>query len=414
MQKKSPHKELEKKVNRLKKTAVTYKQAKINLKTSLERQKGASENPSEPEMAVDVLDQEDAEGKPIEQALIVEHIFRKAIEESIPSGIAGFDINGDQIYVNQVFCEMVGWHEEELLGAQYPFKYWSYDDMENVAANFQLLLSGNVPSEGLEFPFRRKNGDRFWGLVLSAALTDSIGNKIGQLMSVADISAQKQAEKTMRALSSRLINAQEKERKIVSQDLHDSIGGKLTGIKYSLEKIISDLEKVPNSMETSLKDVLTIVQSTIEETQRITKHLHPSILDDLGLFAAIRGICREFKEVYADVQVTSNFEMDEHDVPGSLKILIFRILQEALNNVAKHSEADTVNLNLKKNKQKIELYIEDNGKGFDLSEVLHADGHERGLGLQSIRERTELFGGSIDIKAEKGKGTTICANWPCY
>jgi signal transduction histidine kinase len=136
-------------------------------------------------------------------------------------------------------------------------------------------------------------------------------------------------------------------------------------------------------------------------------------LDDLGLFAAIRGICREFKEVYADIQVKSNFEMDEHEVPGSLKILIYRILQEALNNVAKHSEADTVNLNLKKNKQKIELYIEDNGKGFDLDEVLHSDSHERGLGLQSIRERTELFGGSIDIKSKKGKGTTICANWPC-
>jgi PAS domain S-box-containing protein len=322
-------------------------------------------------------------------------------------------MEGHQIYVNQVFCEMVGWHEEELIGAKYPFKYWPQNDMENGATKFQLLLSGNVPSEGLEFPFRRKNGDRFWGLVLSAALTDSVGKKIGQLMSVADISAQKQAEKTMRALSSRLINAQEIERKIVSHDLHDSIGGKLTGIKYSLEKIIFDLESVPNSLETSLKDVLTIVQRTIEETQRITKHLHPSILDDLGLFAAIRGICREFNEVYSDIQVISNFKMDEYELPDSLKISIFRILQEALNNVAKHSGADTVNLSLKKNKQKIELYIEDNGKGFDLHEVIHADSHERGLGLQSIRERTELFGGSIDIKSKKGQGTTICANWPC-
>jgi len=414
MKKKSPHKELEKKVNRLKKTAVTYKQAKKNLKTSLEKQEASVENPPEPEMAVDVLDQEDAEGKPIEQALIVEHIFRKTIEDSIPSGIAGFDMEGHQIYVNQVFCEMVGWPEEELLGTHYPFKYWPPGDMENVAANFQLLLSGNVPSDGLEFPFRRKNGDRFWGLVLSAALTDSIGNKIGQLMSVADISAQKRAEKTMRALSSRLVNAQEMERKIVSQDLHDSIGGKLTGIKYSLEKIISDLEKIPDSLETSLKDVLTIVNNTIEETQRITKHLHPSILDDLGLFAAIRGICREFKEIYANIQVTRDFEIDENEVPESLKILIFRILQEALNNVAKHSGADTVNLSLKKNKRKIELNIEDNGKGFDLHEVLHADSYERGLGLQSIRERTELFGGSVDIKSKNGKGTTIYADWPCH
>jgi PAS domain S-box-containing protein len=413
MKKKFAHKELEQKVKKLKKTAVTYNQAKKNLKASLKKQEGAVENPSEPEMAVEVLDQKDTEEQPVEQALIVEHIFRRAIEESIPSGISGFDMEGHQIYVNRVFCEMVGWPEKDLIGAKYPFKYWPPDDMENVAANFQLLLNGDAPSDGIELPFRRKNGERFWGLVLTATLTDSKGTKIGQLVSVADISARKRAEKAMRALSSRLINAQEMERKIVSQDLHDSIGGKLTGLKYSLEKIISDLENVPGSFETLLGDVLFIVQSTIEETQRITKHLHPSILDDLGLFAAIRAVCREFKEVYADIRVTTDLEIHEHEVPGSLKILIFRILQEALNNVAKHSGADTVNLSLKKNKRKIELTIKDNGKGFDLHEVLHADSQEHGLGLQSMRERTELFGGSIDIRSKAGKGTTICANWPC-
>jgi PAS domain S-box-containing protein len=413
MKKNSAHKELEQKVKKLKRTTVTYKQAKRNLKASLEKQDGTAENPSEPEMAVDVLEQEDTEEQPVEKALIAEHIFRKAIEESIPSGISAFDIQGHQIYVNRVFCEMVGWPEKELIGAKYPFKYWPPDDVENVAASFQLLLSGEVPSDGVELPFRRKNGDRFWGLVLSATLTDSKGIKIGQLMSVADISAQKRAEKTMRDLSSRLINAQEMERKIVSQDLHDSIGGKLTGLKYSLEKVIFDLENAPGSLETSLADVLSIVQSTTEETQRITKHLHPSILDDLGLFAAIREICREFREVYSDIQVTNDLEIHEHEVPDSLKILIFRILQEALNNVAKHSGADTVNLSLKKNQQKIELTIKDNGKGFDLPEVLHADTYERGFGLQSMKERTELFGGSINIESKKGKGTTICANWPC-
>jgi PAS domain S-box-containing protein len=412
MKRKKSHEKIKKKVKKLKTATTSYKQTKKNLKASLSKQERLKLKQSEPEMAVDVIDQEDAEGKPIEQALIVEHIFRKAIEESIPSGISGFDMAGHQIYVNRVFCEMVGWHEKELIGAKYPFKYWAPEDIETVTANFQLLLNGDVPSDGIELPFRRKNGDRFWGLVLSATLTDSKGNKRGQLMSVADISARKHAEKAMRALSSRLINAQETERKIVSQDLHDSIGGKLTGLKYSLEKIISDLGNVPDALETSLKDVLSIVQNTIEETQRITKHLHPSILDDLGLFAAIRGICREFKEVYADIRVKNNFEIHEHDVPESLKILIFRILQEALNNVAKHSGADTVNLSLRKNKQTIELTIEDNGKGFDLHEVLYTDGHDRGLGLQSIRERTELFGGSIDIRSKKGKGTTIHADWP--
>jgi signal transduction histidine kinase len=140
--------------------------------------------------------------------------------------------------------------------------------------------------------------------------------------------------------------------------------------------------------------------------------LHPSILDDLGLFAAIREICREFKEVYSDLQITNNFEIDENQIPASLKILIFRMVQEAFNNVAKHSGADTVKLSLAKNKRTIELTIEDNGKGFDLQKMLQENRHKRGLGLQTIRERTELFNGSLDIKSERGKGTTIRANWP--
>jgi PAS domain S-box-containing protein len=412
MKKKSPHKELKQKVNKLKKTTLTYNQTKKKLKASLKKQKGTAYIQSEPEMALEVLDQKETEEQPVEQALIAEHIFRKTIEKSIPCGITGFDTEGYQIYVNRIFCEMVGWTEEELIGTQYPFKYWQQEDIETFSDNFQVLVSGGVSSDGIELPFRRKNGDYFWGLVLSSILTDSKGNRRGQLMSVADISAQKRAEKSMRILSSQLINAQESERKIVSQDLHDSIGGKLTGIKYSLEKIISDLQDVTPSLETSLKDILSIVQSTIEETQRITKNLHPSILDDLGLFAAIREICREFREVYSDLQITNNFEMDENEIPQSLKILIFRIVQEAFNNIAKHSGADTVKLSLTRGKRMIELAVEDNGKGFDLQKVLQENRHERGLGLQTIRERTELFNGSIDIQSKSEKGTTIRANWP--
>jgi PAS domain S-box-containing protein len=307
---------------------------------------------------------------------------------------------------------MVGWSEEELIGTKYPFKYWPKGDVEFVPANFQMLLSGEVPLSGIELPFHRKNGDHFWGLVLSSILIDDKGNKRGQLMSVADISVHKNAEKSLRAMSSQVINAQESERKIVSQDLHDSIGGKLTGIKYSLEKIISDLEDASVSFETSLKDILSIIQSTIEETQRITKNLHPSVLDDLGLFAAIRETCREFREVYSDLQITNNFESDENEIPPSLKILIYRIVQEAINNVVKHSGADTLKLSLASNKRIIELTIEDNGEGFNVQKVLQDNGHKRGLGLQTIRERTELFNGSLDIKSNRGKGTTIRAKWP--
>ena len=135
MKKKFAHKKLEQKVRRLKQTSVTYKHAKKSLKASLEKQEGIVEYPTEPEMAVEVLEQEDTEEQPVEKALIAEHIFRKAIEESIPNGIAGFDIQGHQIYVNRVFCEMVGWPESDLIGTQYPFKYWPPDETEHVVAD---------------------------------------------------------------------------------------------------------------------------------------------------------------------------------------------------------------------------------------------------------------------------------------
>ena len=136
------------------------------------------ENSPEPDMALEVLEQTDTREQPVEKALIAEQLFRKTIEESIPCGILGFDMQGKQIYVNRVFCEMVGWPEKDLIGAKFPFKYLPPNHLKNADANFQLLLTGEVPLGGIELPFQRNNGDRFWGFVLSATLTDSKGSMI--------------------------------------------------------------------------------------------------------------------------------------------------------------------------------------------------------------------------------------------
>ncbi len=411
MKKKAPT-ELEQKVKKLKQTSVTYKHAKKKLKASLEKQAGMVKNPSEPEMALEVLEQKGSAAQPVDKALIAEHIFRKAIEESIPGGIAGFDLAGQQIYVNRVFCEMVGWPEAELIGAKYPFKYWPPGDMANAAADIQLLLSGDVPSDGIELLFVRKSGERFWGLVTGTKLMDSEGQPIGYLVSVADISAQKHAEHAMRALSSRLVDRQESERKFVAQELHDGLGGKLTAVKYSIEKIINELQQTKNPLERPLQDILAIVHDAIDETQRIYRNLHPAILDDLGLNAALRSLCREFMEVYTSITIEADIEVQENRVHDPLKILIYRILQEALNNVAKHSQAGKVQVSLRSVKNEIELVVKDNGRGFDLSEVHAVDFQERGVGLESIKERTAIFGGSLEIQSQSGQGTMIRVTWP--
>jgi PAS domain S-box-containing protein len=410
MAKKPTYQELEKKVKTLEKKTITFKKAKRNLKSSLAKKNGLAEFNKEPEMAVEVIEQKDAEQQPVERILIAEHIFRKAIENSIPSGITGIDLEGRQIYINQAFCDMVGWSEKELLESKYPFAYWPQETINSLKDSFELVVRGNIPYEGIELPFWRKNGTSFWGLVTSSDLHDSKGKTIGQLISVADISKQKQVEDSMRDLSSRLVNAQESERKLVSHELHDSIGGKLTAIKYSLEKIKYEFEKGSNTLITSLDDVMSIVQDTIEETQRIYRNLHPTIIDDLGLEAAINSVCRETKEIYSQIEIKSRIGITEENIPDPLKILIYRILQEAMNNIVKHSRADQVDIFLKQN-DVMELVIEDNGVGFDLNEIREKEPHERGFGLNNIKERTELFGGSLTVISKPGEGTTIKAAW---
>ncbi len=340
MARKPTYKELEQKVRELEKMVVTYSQAKQSLKKSLEKQDGLTNKTAEPEMAFEVLDQQDAEKQPIEQALIAEHIFRRAIEESIPAGIFGIDLQGRQIYVNRGFCEMVGWNEDELINITYPFVYWPQDKFDEFTVDFQMLAGIINSSDGIELPFVRKNDEQFWGLVNSTVLKGSKGKPIGYLMSVADISAQKRAEDTMRGLSSRLVNRQESERKFAAQELHDGIGGKLTAIKYSIEKIISEFQNKKDSLRASLQNILSIVQDTIDDNQRIYRNLHPAILDDFGLDAALRGLCREFREVYDNISIKTHFEVPEKMIQDPLKILIYRILQEALNNAAKHSQAE--------------------------------------------------------------------------
>ena len=171
-------------------------------------------------------------------------------------------------------------------------------------------------------------------------------------------------------------------------------------------------EGLTESSVTNLNNLIPVIQSTVEEVQRITMDLRPSTLDDLGILATITWFCREFLKTYSTVEIDKEITIRESDVPEPLKIVIYRVMQEALNNVAKHSRANRVTISLAKKNNTIQLAIKDNGCGFDLNEALAVDSTNRGLGLSSIRERTELSGGHLSIESVSREGTTIRASWP--
>jgi len=215
----------------------------------------------------------------------------------------------------------------------------------------------------------------------------------------------KESEKKLRYLSSELLTAQEGERKRIAGELHDSIAASLTAVKFTIERTLGQMGQGTGTPDL-LRRLISTVQQTIEETRRIMADLRPAVLDDLGIIAVINWFCREFQKTYSHVHVEKQIGLSESDVPDSLKTSIYRISQEAMNNIAKHSQASLVNLSLRKDEGRIELTIQDNGRGFD------PDHATRGLGFSTMRERTELSGGTYTIESIEGKGTVIRASWP--
>ena len=242
---------------------------------------------------------------------------------------------------------------------------------------------------------------------------ESVAPLIGEALHRFDLEDEiRDSEKRLRILSSQLLTVQENERKRISREVHDSLGQSLSAIKFRVENILQEMrQNRRKTMVKSLETVIPIVQQSIEEARRIQMDLRPSVLDDLGILATISWFCREFKTTYPAISIETQVGVREDEVPDSLRTVIYRIMQEALNNIAKHSGADLVHLSLRGTDEKMELTIRDNGVGFDIEKNLSADRPRRGLGLTSMRERAELSGGSFAIESIKGKGTTITATW---
>jgi len=397
-------------------TAITDISVHKQLESELERR--VEKRTAELSKANRELQQQVSYRQEVQERLESEHAFRKTIEETIPSGLIVVDTEGQIIYVNQAFSKMVGWTTIELIGSRPPYKYWPPKGAEERTRAFLKKLSEVESPYEVERQFIRRDGEVFWGLLFSTQFSNSKGRIIGRLSSVIDITARKTAqeavkhsEERLRDLSVKLIQVQETERKRISQELHDSIGAGLSAIKFSLEKKISEMGERPKEGPV-LEDIVKRLQDIIVETQRISRNLHPSILDDLGISAAIRSFCREYQEVYTDIQVHQDVEADEENLPENFKILLYRLVQESLNNIAKHSGATQVELVLKMTETSIDMVVEDNGEGFDLNNLYkNRSIRKGGLGLRGMKERTELSGGSFEVRSAPGTGTKIRAKW---
>ncbi len=237
------------------------------------------------------------------------------------------------------------------------------------------------------------------------------------IVNIFDVTPQKNIELSLRRseerlqkLSSQLLNAQENERKRLAMELHDGLGQSLSAIKYSMEELVRDRQgELDSKTGEILTKSITQIRQTIDDARRMAMDLRPSILDDLGIISTINWFCRQFEETYRDIKIEKEIYLEEEDISEDRKIVIYRILQEALNNIVKHANADTVIINLQKIDEFIGLSITDNGIGVCQGQRA---GNTRGMGINSMQERVELSGGSFRIFDSVPNGTIINIRWP--
>ena len=213
----------------------------------------------------------------------------------------------------------------------------------------------------------------------------------------------------LRALSRRLVDAQESERRRIARDLHDDTGQDLSALKISLELSEKELAGVSEETQERLRDAVTMTDETLEKLRTIAHDLRPPVLDTVGLNAALDGLCKSFAH-RTRISVVYN-GMNCHKFSNTIDICLYRILQEGLANCAKHGHATRVEVELKQADQAIQLSILDNGRGFD-PKTTRENQVDPGIGLIDMKERLEPFEGNLDIHSKAGTGTLLVASIP--
>lgn len=217
----------------------------------------------------------------------------------------------------------------------------------------------------------------------------------------------KNSYKQLRALTKHLESVREEERTKISREVHDELGQSLTALKIDIELLKAQIcENVDKALAEPLNEIIrsmsALIDSNIQSVRRIAMELRPGILDDLGTIGAIEWQAQDFEKL-TGIKCIFVSELQSMELEREYATAVFRIFQETLTNVARHSGATTVKATLKQHRNKFKLEVIDNGKGISMVDI----SAPQSLGLLGIRERALLFGGDVDIVGKSGKGTKV-------
>jgi signal transduction histidine kinase len=258
----------------------------------------------------------------------------------------------------------------------------------------------------------------FWSCILAASATSLLHAERQRRSAEASLRLghdqleRRVAERTreLRSVNSQLLTAQETERRRISTELHDDLGHSLIMMKFRCGLIARGLRDDHDAVQQECQALAQFIDHTIEDVRRLSRDLRPSVLEELGLSAALRWLVESCRREGHTVREAIG-EVD-HLLSRHAQVVLYRIVQQALANAGKHSEARNVWLRVEWQRDRLSFVVEDDGRGFDIDEVSMRHAGEKGLGLATMRERTWMLGGSLEIWSEVGAGTRITVTVP--
>ena len=320
------------------------------------------------------------------------------------------DVNGVILFWNRGAQETYGWSAAEACGnVTHQFLktefFEPFDQMHE-----KLFKTGSW--EG-ELVHSTREGKRITVASRQVMRHDSEGRVVGILEINTDITQRKEAEEALRNLSARLLRLQDEERRRIARELHDSTGQSLAALVMHLSAVNSRVAAIDPAAANLLQEAILLSQKASEETRTLSYLLYPPTLDYLGLGSALEWYIEGFTQ-RSKVKVDLKVSLGPNRLDEIIERTLFRVVQESLTNIFRHSESDTASVRVALHSEMVQLEVADNGKGIpdDVLAVLNSSGGQLGVGIRGMRERVRQLGGRLQIMSSRQGGTRIVVNLP--
>jgi PAS domain S-box-containing protein len=343
------------------------------------------------------------ESKRVEIALWQSEEFNSSLLTNSPSPILVLNADASIRYVNPALEKLTGFSSAELLGSKPPYPWWMEEKRKELSRRLvQAMHRGTRKYESL---YRKKNGEQFWvEKIFKTVKVD--GEFKYYLVNWVDLTEQKRLKVNMEFYLSQVTRAQEEERKRIAREIHDESIQSLATLALGIDSIAKEKERLPEDVIRRLKGLRAETNSVLDELRRFSHELRPGVIDQVGLVPALEILTEELNKENR-VKVSLEVAGSERRLIPETEVALFRIAQEALHNVQKHSRATQAAIRLKFARNRVRLTVSDNGRGFELPDTLSNLAAESKLGLIGIQERARLLNGKLLVRSGLGRGTTV-------